>query len=158
MGLLHYSKKPIERFDKTRRYSNCGPGKPPGFWVSVEGEMDWREWCESECPEMLGVHPYEVTLKPGANVLVIDSLDAIDDFHALHYGTEGYFGEIRWVDVMQAHDGILIAPYQWSRRMEREFMWYYSWDCASGVIWNLRAVEGVTEWNSSSLATYAATR
>lgn len=28
-----------------------------------------------------------------------------------------------------------IAPYQWERRLAREFMWYYGWDLASGVIW-----------------------
>ena len=46
-----------------------------------------------------------------------------------------------WDDVVRQYDGLIIAPYQWAKRCD--YSWYYGWDCASGVIWNLRAVASV---------------
>lgn len=48
---------------------------------------------------------------------------------------------IDWASVCRAYQGIVISPYFWSRRMGP--MWYYSWDCASGVIWDADAIESV---------------
>jgi hypothetical protein len=57
---------------------------------------------------------------------------------------------IDWMRVAEKHEGILIAPYLGERLTEpNEFLeshkeewwrWYYSWDCASGCIWNPNAV------------------
>lgn len=41
------------------------------------------------------------------------------------------------------YDGIIIAPYVWSLRLDIDFFWYYDWDCASGVIWNSAAVSNL---------------
>ena len=51
--------------------------------------------------------------------------------------------EVTQVKVMldRRVDGIIIAPYQWYCRMTVD--WYYTWDCASGCIWNLDAIESV---------------
>ena len=38
------------------------------------------------------------------------------------------------------YQGIIIAPYLWTRRHHESTGWYYSWDCASGVIWDARAI------------------
>ena len=46
---------------------------------------------------------------------------------------------IDWPKVAERYDGIIIAPYQWSRRLDGP-MWYYGWDCASGCVWRARAV------------------
>lgn len=35
------------------------------------------------------------------------------------------------------------APYQWRRRNERGFSWYYGWDCASGCIWRASAIREI---------------
>lgn len=35
--------------------------------------------------------------------------------------------------------GIEINPYLWQRRLDGG-MWYYGWDCASGVVWNEKAI------------------
>ncbi|QBI98814.1 hypothetical protein SEA_BOBBY_184 [Mycobacterium phage Bobby] len=48
---------------------------------------------------------------------------------------------IDWGKVAADYGGIIIAPYQWSRRMDPH--WYYTWDCASGCIWNLEAIESL---------------
>lgn len=46
---------------------------------------------------------------------------------------------IDWSAVAAQYGGILIAPYQWKRRLE--LTWYYGWDCASGCAWDLSLIE-----------------
>lgn len=144
---MHYTAKPFE-FDPTRRYDQVGHyagGKPSGFWLSVEGENCWRSWCEDEAWSLDGLkHVSEVMLSPEANILKIDSVEKLDTFSD-KYGNGGdSVVDLRYIDwpkVKQEYDGIIIAPYQWERR--HSLMWYYGWDCASGVIWNLSAVASV---------------
>lgn len=146
MRLLHYGKEPF-KFDPAHKYDGepSGAYKPHGLWLSVEGDDDWKSWCEGENWRLDGLtHAYEVALKPDANVLVIDSLAKLDAFNTLYGTPEVYprYPGISWEKVMAMHDGLIIAPYRWERR--HDFMWYYGWDCASGVIWNLAAVESVS--------------
>lgn len=143
MRLIHYSTKPIERFDRAREYGAAFL-KPAGFWVSVEGPHDWKEWCEAEnwgpieCPHL-------VTLADGARILRVSTLDEIDAFHAEHSIPQPLLSTpaINWGRVAEKYDGIIIAPYQFERRLARDFMWYYGWDCASGCVWNLAAIDDV---------------
>lgn len=124
--------------------------KPAGFWYEVDG--DWRRWCEGEDFQREGfIH--NVSLND-CNVLFIDSLRALDKFHAEYHHAERDITptyrrmEIDWPRVAALYDGIEIAPYQWKRRMAHDFMWYYGWDCASGVIWRPKnaTVAYVGEW------------
>ena len=84
MRLLHYTEEPLA-YDAARTYEQNEPrsfGKPKGLWVSVEGEMDWLTWCtENEFATYALAHVSEVTLAPDANVLMLDTVDAIVDFH-----------------------------------------------------------------------------
>jgi len=127
--------------------------KPWGLWVSVEGENDWKEWCTSEDFQRSRLQVENVIeLKPDANLLRLRSPGQLDEF-TKQYGVvsrlaqqhPGLFTErvIDWPRVAGEYQGILIAPYQWSRRMERTTSWYYGWDCASGCIWDVDAIEGV---------------
>lgn len=159
--LSHYSKSPFI-FDKQYRYRQDRPrgyGKPAGMWVSVDGEMDWPEWCLSE---EFGIQHlatrYRVTLREGHNVMWIGSAGQIEAFHnkfsvesdlsRIYQANDPFAGEfthnqrvIDWHAVKDAgYDGLIIAPYQWSLRL-RGPHWYYGWDCASGCIWNIDAVE-----------------
>lgn len=52
---------------------------------------------------------------------------------------------IDWVKVKPLYDGIIITPYQWRCRLDPDIFWYYSWDCASGCIWNLETIETTKE-------------
>lgn len=141
MKLLHYSATPF-KFDPAHRYKNGEHYKPQGLWVSVEGDHDWRWWCEGENFQLKGLtHAAEVVLAPGANILVIDTVDKLDAFNLRFGNGHPYFADIKWDEVKALHDGLIIAPYQWRRRLD--LMWYYGWDCASGVIWNLSAVSNV---------------
>jgi hypothetical protein len=144
MRLLHYSAKPFT-FDPNLTYQDERPRdhKPVGFWLSVPGEADWKDWCEGESFNLEGLkHVYEVTLKPDANVLVVDTLEKLDAFHTLYALKDPFeYRAVDWSVLKRIHDGIIIAPYQYERRLT--LGWYYTWDCASGVIWNLNAIADV---------------
>jgi hypothetical protein len=152
MTLMHYSDEPIT-FDRTKTYdpdeSRYGHMKPYGLWVSVAGEDDWPAWCRDNefRPECLA-HPHRVDLCDNARILWIDTPDGIDNFHAEYsvaspfdldasFPSDFRFNQrfINWSVVAKDYDGIIIAPYQWSRRSMGP-MWYYGWDCASGCIWS----------------------
>jgi hypothetical protein len=143
MKFLHYSAEPFQ-FDRDRKYDDKHGFKPGGLWLSVEGDDDWRSWCEGEQWGLGGLkHVVEVTLKPDANVLVIDTPEKLEAFNARFGGSDPYdLRSIKWGQVKALYDGMIIAPYQWQHRLG--LMWYYGWDCASGVIWNLSAVATVT--------------
>lgn len=83
-----------------------------------------------------------IILTPAANILHLQTPKELDDF-TTKYRSTPHFSDIHleWDRVAEEYQGILIAPYQWSRRLE--LMWYYSWDCASGCIWDITAIERV---------------
>lgn len=149
MELMHYSDVPVV-LDRTRVYEPQSDGeytyeKPQGFWVSVAGDDDWPAWCESE-DFRLGrlIFSHRVTLAAGANVLILESPSALDAFtgeyrpRGMEHAHSGLGPGIDWRRVADRYDGIVIAPYQYSRRFD--LAWYYGWDCASGCIWNLDAI------------------
>ena len=138
MKLFHYSAEPF-RFDPYRTYED-DHWKPAGLWVSVKGDDDWTAWCVVE----LLKHANEVVLNSNANVLLIDTTEKLDAFNARFRCANDDLDlrNINWSAVKNLYDGLIIAPYQWERR--HTFRWYYGWDCASGVIWNMAAVEKVT--------------
>lgn len=142
MELIHYSNKPI-CFDPHHKFLGMvGAFKPAGFWVSVKGEMDWPEWCRDNKYNVAALkYPHEVSLKSTAKVLVVSTLEELDAFHKRFIGNNVKFYEIDWDAVKNEFDGLIISPYQWERRFEHG--WYYGWDCASGVIWNLNVIENV---------------
>ena len=145
MRLIHYS----DHYLTAVHSADPGPAperiqrKPFGLWVSVEGEDDWPAWCRTEDFRLeLLTHPTEVVLRPDANILCIGSAAELRRFQS-EYGEDhrvlgGWIA--RWDDVGAKHDGIIIAPYIWSMRLDHAVSWYYTWDCASGCIWNANAV------------------
>ena len=156
MRLLHYSPKPFELrpLDYVQKHY-AAPGKPNGLWVSVEGDDDWASWCSSEMPEWInGRAVTEIVLHEGADVLRITSLAQFDSFHRVYseiperqrdWPKDIQSKEINWDRVAAVHAGVIIAPYQWSRRLHHNTMWYYGWDCASGCIWNLDVIKECKE-------------
>lgn len=122
--------------------------KPTGLWVSVEGDNDWKSWCDGErfgADRM--THVSEIVPHPDANILRLGSAADIDAFHADYTAPfpglppgmmAGY--AIDWRRVGEQYDGIVIAPYVWARRLDGRARWYYGWDCASGCLWHPRAI------------------
>lgn len=146
MTLTHYSHAPIEALD-ARRYVQDERNayvKPVGLWVSVDGEYDWAWWCEAESFG-IGPIPHRVTLRPGASVLTISTLEEFAAFRHEYevpaYGSWSPSRAIDWPLVVSRYQGIIIAPYQWTHRLS--VPWYYGWDCASGCIWDLAAIQEI---------------
>ncbi len=151
LKLSHFSDVRIEKVDPLKTGHPLHVAyKPYGFWVSVDGEDDWESWCVAEGFRVahLAIR-HRVTLAADAKVLHIGSLPEIDAF-ADEYGVErqgfhlrGLPREIDWPSVAAKYDGIIIAPYQFARRLADGFSWYYGWDCASGCIWNPHAIASI---------------
>lgn len=155
MRLIHYSDAFLQAVESRPANGRADGSKPDGLWVSVDGEDDWKSWCEGEDFRLERLtHATEVVLTPAANILHIRTSADLLMFHR-EYKTRPAFSDdprfasdhywdnhaIQWGRVADLYDGIVIAPYQWSLRFDRECPWYYVWDCASGCIWNASAVE-----------------
>ncbi len=158
MRLLHYSPKPLKLrpCSYLQDHDTGVPGKPNGLWVSVEGEDDWAAWCTSDMPEWVnGSAVTEVVLKSDANILHIENdaqlmafhreYGAVPEYEIKRYPRDMWAKQPRWSRVAGTYAGIVIAPYQWARRLDRATRWYYGWDCASGCIWDVSVIQECKE-------------
>ena len=149
MSLSHFSKEPYirhlySRSQKVDSLYRSSFGKPQGFWVSVDGDDDWEDWCRG-AEFGIGSYRHQVHLARDAKILHLKYSDELISFRNRYMGIQRW-GEnnkwsdiyIRWEDVAKDYQGVIIAPYQWSCRMEEN--WYYGWDCASGCIWDVSAI------------------
>ena len=165
MKLKHYARTPKFYLIRDWDYLTFDPrcDKPSGFWVSVGGKDDWKSWClnENYGSEWLE-NEFDVVLSESANILHLSSVEELlkftQDYRDSSMNTElskamnrDYNIAIRWSDLYSQYDGIIIAPYQWACRLRVDTRWYYSWDVASGCIWNLDAIDSVTKSNMSVL-------
>lgn len=150
MKLMHFSKSPLEELRQIKSY---WPDKPNGLWVSDESDpTSWSDFC-CETGIELGEYAYEVDLDMD-RILHLATEEELLGFTrrwgevdpryvaagARLRGWPATVTSVRWCDLHSLHDGILITPYHWRLRRVN---WYYTWDCASGVVWNPRAVTGV---------------
>lgn len=142
MRLVHWSKQPIAAVESREQSYGHRMDKPRGLWVSDESaENSWSSWCEDE--HFGGTdhpHVYEVALRPDDNVLIIDSELELIRFDERYSKEPEEYEWLRghcidWPKVAEEYHGIIISPYQWGQRLG-PLAWYYSWDCASGCIWN----------------------
>lgn len=146
MRLMHFSNAPTINV-KSRPFQQDG-SKPAGFWVSDEsdGSHGWSSWCRAE-DYGIGSNAFEVELADDANVLTISTSAALLDFHEEYavreYNSPLFSYYVDWRTVAKLWQGILITPYQWQLRLS-DLRWYYSWDCASGCIWDAAAIKSVT--------------
>ena len=162
----HSSNDTLKPYSEEITRKELGPGKPGGLWYSCGN--GWLDWCLAES---FGFGPYlfEVCVDMD-KIKVISNVEEFDEF-ALEYGVSynqylrKYHPEaardqvelppinyghrivrdyIDWGNFLEKEGfyGIEINPYLWKRRLDGG-MWYYGWDCASGVIWNKDAVTSV---------------
>lgn len=151
--LIHYSTEPLTCVHSCQQLPSGGREsaywKPRGLWVSVEGENDWKQWCESEQFSLdRFAHATQIILAPTANILRLTTPQELRDFSREH-GFNPYpdlpihlrcMHGIQWWSIAAKHQGIIIAPYLYQCRLDDDVFWYYSWDCASGCIWDATAV------------------
>lgn len=146
MRLIHYSDKYLTRVrSKAHDSHRTGPYKTPGLWFSVEGDHDWKRWCEAEGFRLDQLKcATEIILKDDAKILRLRGAAAIDKFTADYGGQAApdiFLRGINWPAVRAKYQGLIIAPYCWPRRLAPHTSWYYGWDCASGVIWDAKAIK-----------------
>lgn len=152
MKLIHYSDKPLKSVYSVDQRAELF-WKPKGLWLSVEGEDDWRWWCEAEnFRDIESQIATEVVVEWDEILHIQDALD-LDAFHE-RYSKPAWEGVCHskypdWREIAAEYKGIVIAPYIWERRLHNDTMWYYSWDCASGCIWDHTAVLEVKELESA---------
>jgi hypothetical protein len=142
LELVHYSREPFT-LNRAIVYNQTGfgNGKPDGLWVTTDTPDGWADWCRLENWNTAGLaHRTALTLTPGANVLHLETVEALRAFNKTYAGhpDAGPLSRhyINWAAVAD----ILIVPYQWQARLDLELLWYYGWDVASGCIWNLDAL------------------
>lgn len=147
MLLRHYAKRPVASVYSVEQDAEPQM-KPNGFWVSVDDCGDnWKAWCEAEDfgrDRLVVLHG--IDLAPNANILRLSSASEIDALTKRYAEIEPRWKaayRVRWQEIATRYDGIIIAPYIWTRRLEGGSDWYYGWDCASGCIWNANAIASI---------------
>ena len=145
-----------------RRSDVCKPkeepfGKPNGLWVSVGDAWRRYNWELRQDPVhklqfKACVYANHIRLAPEANLLLINNCDEFDRFND-RYGRawnnpnvpDGRL--IDWTAVAEQHQGIVIAPFLRHRAWDANgkwisrSVWYWTWVCASGCIWDADAVD-----------------
>lgn len=138
---LHYAPTKVSKVNPGPEQST-NEMKPRGLWVSVGSE--WADWAKAE---KFGVERLKekttVVLKKHAKILRISTAEELDNFTAKYRGDDKKFPMINWKKVAAKYQGIVIAPYIWSRRMTNHTMWYYGWDVASGCVWDPNAIKEI---------------
>jgi hypothetical protein len=146
MILRHYSNTEITEVRSHESEQKMGQ-KPQGFWISVDDNGEgWADWCRDNDYRVEHLtHIHNVELHSDAYIILINNEKEIDTFHNAHKVTwAGPYDWIDWKSVAKKYQGIIIAPYLWSRRMDADCIWYYGWDCASGCIWDASAIASIS--------------
>jgi len=142
--LVHYSNMDsVEVWSNTQ---NPREFKPAGLWVTVEGEDDWKSWCQRENFQLENLmYAYDVKLNAASKILRLQSAADIDMF-TTQYQSRWQLSPLHaidWRKVASEYSAIIIAPYIYQRRHTPQTLWYYPWDCASGCIWDKDAIESI---------------
>ena len=133
------------KIDYKKKYIQKQTYKPEGFWFSCNNS--WVEWFEENMNSRITKYIYEVKLfnniktdlaNPDKNkLLVIKNMKELDDFHNKYF-VKNKHELIDWKKVSRDYGGIEICPYMQKYRFK--YNWYYTFDVASGCIWNLEPI------------------
>ena len=124
---------------EAKSYHQGNDDKPTGLWYEVNDA--WKNWVVDNAPDWMGErfnHEHHIVVDM-TNVLVIRTAEEMMEFTRKYVILQdGYFRtfHIDWTKVAEDYDGIEIPEYLWSFRMNDDTRWYYTWDVASGCIWN----------------------
>lgn len=140
MKLTHHP-SPDWKFDPNRRYEQSRTMKPNGLWLSVDD--DWHRWCQDEGLNWSSEPGVAFEIVEPSRVLMLSSVEDIDAFTEKFINLFSDQYRTDWGLLAERFAGLLIAPYQWERRLHFGTSWYYPWDCASACIWDLSVVRQV---------------
>ena len=140
MRLRHWHAAPLGELrnaDPSQR--GVGAYKPAGLWLSDESaEISWSEWCRNE---QFGIGSmwtdFDVDMADVLHISTERGLRKFTDIFGIQQELSQRYSriEIDWSTVGARYKGLLITPYIWSCRLDLD--WYYGWDCASGVFWDV---------------------
>lgn len=162
--LIHYSDTPLV---DPQSKDPGKEGRPLGLWVSVGDAwlVDQYKRCleQPETPEQLGgSHHYprqfkyanEITIVDTSNILVITNENDFKAFNDRY--SEPWPGldptldpparRIRWRDVRELYQGIIISPYlknMAGSKIIPESAWYHTWIVASGCLWDVSVIADI---------------
>lgn len=152
MRLVHFSEEYF-KFDPNRSYrqQRGGNDKPSGLWLSDESDYGWKQWCRDNEFRTNGLKCVTRFAVDEKQILIISSLTQIESFSD-EYGCRPSWVKsgiklkfIDWEKVTENYAGVIITPYINEARLLCKFFWYYGWDCASGCVWDLSALEMIGE-------------
>lgn len=112
--------------------------KPNGLWYAIGSE--WIDWVRSEMPEWEYDNVFSLELND-SQIKKISTFEELMDFNEQYKKNYHGFAMIDWRKVSKDYSGIEIAPYIWKAR--RKLNWYYTWDVASGCIWNRNGIKSI---------------
>ena len=131
---------------------------PTGFWWGIDGS--WADWCLCEQFRGSERYCYELVVDDSA-LRIITTLEEFEDFEdefacGPPWEQDERLKEIMkplrgrrnsilkmdyidWPAVAEQYAGVEVAPYLYQKRLASH--WYYGWDCASGVLWDINCVK-----------------
>ena len=118
--------------------------KPHGIWYSCG--LDWIDWVRVEMPDWLSPHVYKLDIDKRTMLLVQTERDLLNFDRRYGFSPPGggrFSQMIDWEAVADEYDGIEICPYRHESHLS--LSWYYTWDVASGCVWNPDIILEVTE-------------
>lgn len=136
--------------DRSRTYTQnvaMSDFKPSGLWFTDETEYNWEYWCRAEDFFVANLSYKHNLYIDESRLLFVRNADELKRL-ARAYGVKPSYSRaigkvIDWDAIARDYAGIVISPYQWEFRLNRDYFWYYSWDCASGCVWDLSAIEHI---------------
>lgn len=144
---IHYTDKHL--ILETREYTQSFSSKPDGLWVSVETPdgseiINWQQWCIADDFDLCQLrNMYQVSLKSDNNILYLATPDDVKVFgNNYRLGRDNPYA-INWERVARQYAGVVITPYFWCLRHVHDVSWYYTWDCASGCIWDFTEIDRI---------------
>ncbi len=144
MKRIHVTSKEIKVLRNVRQMK-CY--KPYGLWYGIDNS--WKDWCKSEMPEQFELYKYLYELKINiSKILQIRTLSGLRRFankYKVMIDESNFISIINWFKVSKEYYGIEINPHLWRSMFNTNYIWYYGWDCASGCIWNKKAIKNIKE-------------
>jgi hypothetical protein len=152
--LIHYTKSGVNAIDLNRKYQqtkeNLVYHTPIGLWVSVAGTNDWEHYCRTRDLDLEKLETeFQIMLKPSAKILNLHSAEVFEDFEKEYcYYPEGIAKQgdnytlnlsIAWERIIADYQGLIVSTVL--PKLYNMGLWYDTWCCTCGCIWDLQAVE-----------------
>jgi hypothetical protein len=116
------------------------PPKPRGLWYATGSE--WLKYVKYEYQDKMSEYNKIIKLNLDlSRMLIIDTPEkflAFEQKYVPTINTEELLDRVLWDEVAKQYAGVEISPYFSKFRFHR---WYYSWDVASGCIWDFSIIK-----------------